>query len=145
MAGTISMCVQSWRDDGRIHMPIQYEIDEDRGVVRTTASGRLTDEELLEHKRALLDDPRFRPGMAELSDVRGVDELAVTPAGIAEAAQFDESHSDHFGSHRLALLVPTDLVFGMGRMYEQRTDGNTGGVQIFRDEAEALRWLESSG
>ena len=94
-------------------MPIQYDIDEEMGVIRTTASGRLTDEELLEHKRTLLSDARFRPGMRELS------------------------------RHQLALLVPTDLVFGMGRMYEQRTEGNTGGVEIFRDEAEAQRWLDA--
>lgn len=125
-------------------MPIQYEIDEKDGVVRTTATGRLTDDELMAHKRALLADPRFRGGMRELSDVRGVDELAVTPEGIANFASFDRAHTGVLEAHHLALLVPTEFVFGMGRMYEQRTDGNTGGVEIFRDEEAALSWLNSS-
>lgn len=125
-------------------MPISYDIDEHRGVVRTIATGRLTDEDLLDHKRALLADARFRPGMRELSDIRGVDQLDVTPQGIMEAASFDADYEAELGAHRLGLLVPSDLVFGMARMYEMRTAGSTGGVEVFRTEDEALRWLGSS-
>lgn len=124
-------------------MPITYDIDETLGVVRTLVTGRLTDEQLIAHKHRLLADPRFTPGMKELSDVRGVEAMEVTPRGIAAAVSFDSSHSSKLDGHRLALLVPTDLVFGMARMYEMSTEGNTGGVQVFRSEDEALGWLEA--
>jgi hypothetical protein len=59
-------------------MPITYRIDTKQGLVLTAATGVLTDDELLEHKRALAADPTFSPGMRQLSDVRGVERLAVT-------------------------------------------------------------------
>ena len=124
-------------------MPLTYLIDEELGVVRTTATGRLTDAELLEHKKVLMDDPKFRPGMRELSDIRGVDALDVSPQGVMRAASFDSANSPTVGRHQLGILVPSDHVFGMARMYQMRTDGNTGGVHVFRDEAEAELWLTS--
>lgn len=126
-------------------MAITYEIDEERAFVRTTITGRLTDADLIAHKEALLADPRFRIGMKELSDVRGVEDLQVTPHGVMMAAKFDSENNEGFGDHRLSLLVSEDLVFGMARMYGSRTLGNTGGVGVFRSEEEALAWLESSG
>ncbi|MDH3206648.1 MAG: hypothetical protein OEO79_08550 [Gemmatimonadota bacterium] len=125
-------------------MAIRYEIDEERSIVMTTATGRLTDAELLAHKEALLADPRFRPGMKELSDIRGVEDLDVSPEGVMAAASFDSRNSPVLETHRLGLLVSTDLVFGMARMYEMRTDGNTGGVKVFRSEEEAMLWLDAS-
>jgi hypothetical protein len=74
-------------------MAIRYEIDAPRGIVLTTADGILTDDELLDHKRRLVEDPRFTPGMKELSDVRGVDQLEVTPEGIGRMVALDELHA----------------------------------------------------
>ena len=123
---------------------ITYRIDEALGVVRTTVTGRLDDQDLLAHKRALLADPRFTVGMKELSDIRQCEQMDVTPQGIAAAASFDSDHSSELRAHRLGLLVPTDLVFGLARMYEMSTDGNTGGVMVFRTEEDALRWLDEA-
>ena len=124
-------------------MPISYEIDEEQEIVRTTVTGRLTDDELLAHKQALVEDPRFREGMKELSDIRGVTELDITPEGVLKAVSFDATNASRFGTHRLGILVGSDHVFGMARMYEMRTDGNTGGVAVFRSVEEARSWVES--
>ena len=125
-------------------MAMTYEIDEERSLVRTTVSGRLTDADLLAHKHALLADPGFRVGMNELSDIRRVEEFEVTPEGITAAALFDSKNKADVGTHRLALVASADLVFGMARMYGMKTDGNTGGVGVFRNEEEAVVWLEAS-
>ena len=79
--------------------------------------------------------------MKELSDIRPVSQLDVTPAGIGRFVQFDQQHADALDGHLLALLVPSDLVFGMGRMYEQRGADVSPSVRVFRDEAEARAWL----
>lgn len=125
-------------------MPITYEIDKERSLVRTTVTGRLTDADLLAHKHALLADPRFSMGMNELSDIRGVEDFQVTPEGIMAAAFFDSQNKAGLGTHQLALVASADLVFGMARMYGMRTEGNTGGVGVFRSEEEARSWLEAS-
>ncbi len=125
-------------------MPMSYRIDEEQGVVFTTADGKVTEQHLMAHKAALLQDPKFRPGMKELSDMRAVEALEVSPEGIASAVRFDADHASDLSEHKLGLLVPTDFVFMVARMYEAGTEGNTGGVEVFRSEEEARRWLESS-
>jgi len=122
-------------------MPITYVIDESSGVVLTTASGVLTDQELLEHKRKLTSDSKFRPGMVELSDIRAITKLAVTNAGIAQFVSQDASDKAALEGHKLAIVVSDDLAFGMARMYEMMTSMNIPGVRIFRDINEARSWL----
>ena len=59
-------------------MLIRCSIDEYLGVVFTTASDVLTEEELLEHKRRVLSDPKFKPGFVELSDVLFISDIVIS-------------------------------------------------------------------
>lgn len=121
-------------------MPVSYRIDSPNGIVWTKVTGVLTDEQLLRHKEALLADPAFRAGMKEISDVRDVERLDVTREGIRRFASFDAVHSSHLSAHEIALLVSDDLTFGLGRMYGALTEGNIGGVKVFRCESEVRSW-----
>lgn len=123
-------------------MTISYRIDPDQGIVLTEASDVLTVRELMAHKQALLNDPQFRPGLKELSDVRQVDQLAVTPDDLRALAAFDHKHAAVLSEHKLALLVPNDYVFGMARMYQLLSESGGDNVMVFREEGEARRWLE---
>ena len=124
-------------------MPITYRIDTERNLVHTTASGTLTDEDVISMKASLVRNPDFRPGMNELSDIRQVEELAVTPEGIRQMVQQDEEDVDQITKHRLAIVVSQDLAFGMARMYEMLTEGHMENVSVFRELDEAVAWLES--
>jgi hypothetical protein len=53
-------------------MPASYHIDPKVGVVFTTLTDYVTDEDLLDHQRRLLADPDFRPMMHQCIDARGV-------------------------------------------------------------------------
>lgn len=122
-------------------MPITYRIDTARGLVLTTATGVLTDDELLEHKRALAADPAFAPGMRQLSDVRAVEQLAVTSEGVRLMVALDRDQADQLGDYRLAIVTGADVVFGTARMYQTMTDDQLNHVQIFRDMDDARAWL----
>jgi hypothetical protein len=122
-------------------MPITYRIDTDQGLILTAATGVLTDEELLKHKRALAADPDFSPGMRQLSDVRGVERLEVTPEGVRLMVALDRDQADQLGDWRLAIVTTADFVFGTARMYQSMTDEEQNRVQVFRDMAEARSWL----
>ena len=69
--------------DGKHPMPISYQIDDERGVVLTVASGLLTTGELIAHKEQLMNDPRFKSGIVELSDVRAIEKINVNGGAIA--------------------------------------------------------------
>ena len=123
-------------------MPISYHIDSQHGVILTTASGVLTDDDIIKHKQELLRDPAVKPEMRELSDVRGVDRLEVTAEGIQRFVAQDASNASGLRGHRLAIVVSSDFVFGTARMYEVLTETNPLEVMVFRDIDKAKAWLE---
>jgi hypothetical protein len=123
-------------------MPVSYHIDVKRDLVLTTASGILTDEDVLEHKAKLTNDTLFKPGMKELSDLRFIDRLAVTPDGVRAMVQKDSLDKVQLVSHKLAIIVSQDLAFGMARMYQTLTQSNLENVGIFRSIEDARVWLQ---
>ncbi len=94
-------------------MPISYVIDAGRNLVLTTASGTLTDDDVLGLKGRLVRDPDFKTGMNELSDIRSIDHLDVTPAGVRAMVQRDERDAARVGSHKLALVLSKEVAYGM--------------------------------
>lgn len=123
-------------------MPISYRIDVERGLVLTTASGTLTDDDILQLKDRLVRDPDFTPGMKELSDIRNIDALDVTPAGIRAMVQQDGKDSERITFQRLALVLSDDVAFGMARMYQTLTGSRMANVGVFRDIEQAKAWLQ---
>ncbi len=122
-------------------MPITYRIDLELGAVFTTITGVLTDEEMIRHKEQLVKDPDFRPDLKQLSDVRGIESLDVTPEGVRHFAVMDKEHASRLGEHRLAIVASEDAVFGTARMYQMFTEQNVEHVQVFRDMETAREWL----
>lgn len=120
---------------------VTYRIDSECGVVLTTATGVLTEEDLLTHKHALRRDPDFRPGMVELSDVRGIERLQLTSDGVRRLVADDESDAGRMSSHKLAIVVSREVVFGMARMYGTLTQEHLPNLGVFRDMEEAKAWL----
>lgn len=121
-------------------MPIAYRIDESRGLVITTATGSLTDQDILGLKSRLAADPQWSPSMRELSDVRAIDRLDVTFSGVQKMVWRDENIPS-IRKYRLAIIAPQDHVFGMARMYEMLTKRSVPNVMVFREPEEALAWL----
>lgn len=121
-------------------MPITYTIDRQAGLILTTATGMLTNQELLEHKQRLSRDADVRVGTVELSDVRGVASLEITAEGVRQFVAHDAADTERFADYRLAIVASEDVVYGMARMYQMMTDPNAK-VRVFRSMTEARAWL----
>lgn len=123
-------------------MPIDYEIDAARSLVRTRCTGETTLAEVLEHFSELRADPELPKRISVLLDLTGI---ATAPerdqlrAIVSEIKQLG-------GSLRwgvMAIVARTDLVFGMSRIlgvFVEDAFSNTG---VFRQVREAERWLET--
>ena len=118
-------------------MPCGYIIDLARSLVLSRGWGIVTDRELLAHVRALTIDPRFVRNLHQLADLRDVVDVEVTAATIREMASLNP-YGD--GSRR-AVVVTSDVLFGMARMYQILRDEPTDELEIFRTLDDALRWL----
>jgi hypothetical protein len=118
-------------------MPAAYRLDLHFRVVWSRAWGVVTDEELDAHSRALRADPRFEPSFRQFQDLTDATEPRVTPAGLLLLAQINP-----FGKHaRRAVVVASDVVYGLARMHEQLRNESGDDLRVFRDRADALAWL----
>ncbi len=118
-------------------MPITYHIDKINKIVFVNAAGKFTAEDFRIHKRELADDSDFDPHYGVLFDLRSITEFRLSTAEISE---FALNYIFHKRARR-AYLVPTDEVHGMIRMFSSLSEFESDVFQIFRDMAEARRWL----
>jgi len=115
-------------------MPADHRIDLNDRIVYSRAWGILSDEDLLSNNVAA--DPAFAPDLRQLYDLTDVTEIAVTAAGLRALA----ATSRFAPTARRAIVVSSDVVFGMSRMYAI-ISGHEEWVRVFRDRAAALAWL----
>ena len=97
----------------------------------------LSDAELFAHARALKQDPRFSPTSRQLLDFSDVTSLFVTADGVRTMVGLNPWGR---GSRRAA-IAPSDLAFGLARMYEALTQLEHGEFQVFRTMNEGMGWL----
>jgi hypothetical protein len=121
-------------------MPAFYKIDKEHRIVLSTAHGVLTRADVLAHQENLLKDPDFDPGYSQIFDFSQVTAFELSAEeirGLAKRSVF----SPH--SHR-ALIAPSDLGFGLGRMFEMlRENEGELGIRVFRTLEQALDWVFS--
>jgi len=121
-------------------MRVSREVDRTRRIVILGVSGELDDEGLLRLVAELQKDPEVTPNFALLIDLREASGLAVTGNGVRALVAQPLVLSP---ISRRAVVVPTDLGFGMARMYEILREHRGGGIRAFRDFDEAQRWVTS--
>lgn len=121
-------------------MEVQRTIDRAARLVMLTVSGDLGDAELLRVGDELASAPEIEPDFSLLIDLRQAHGEKVTSAGVYRIVERALVLSP---TSRRAVVVPTDLGFGMARMYEMLRTNRGGGPRVFRDYEEARRWVTS--
>jgi len=123
-------------------VPITYEIDVDKRLLRTTAVGQVTPREVINHFWALARDARFpeRPDVfLDLSAVDSVPDARQLSIVIGEMKRIGAKL--RFGA--CAILASRDALFGMMRMFEALAEESFRETRTFRDPTEAEAWLVS--
>lgn len=125
-------------------MSISYHIDRDLGLLTVKAEGEISDQDIQQYRVALMDDSDLLCVTKELCDLREV-ALAISPSRMTEVAGL---HRDVFvgvGSTMCAVIVSSDLLYGLLRMYAQCVGPLGHEVLPFREVAEAREWLGLPG
>ena len=121
-------------------MPAFYKIDKERRLVLSTASGVFSRTDAQGHMERLVKDPDFDPSFSQISDFTQVTEFSISVEEIQELAR----RSVFSPQSRRAFIAPTDLAYGLGRMYEMlRENEGEMGIRIFRTLEDALDWVLS--
>jgi len=116
-------------------VPVEHRIDPEQHLVCARAWGVLTDKDIRDAREALACEPGFTPDLAFLFDLTDVTEVALSTVTIWRL-----SRSSVFGrGARQALVVSSDVAFGMARMYVMLTERTD--IEVFRNRQSALDWL----
>jgi hypothetical protein len=119
-------------------MPLDYRIDGNR--ITITASGKVTPDHFDKLVERLRSDSAWSEVTLELSDFRDA-EFSVRPDSITQLARQDATRLPSV--LRRAVVVSTDLQYGLARMYCSLMSRSGQDVRPFRDLDAATRWLES--
>jgi hypothetical protein len=116
-----------------------YAIDRTRHLVQIRLFGKVSIADLQDLQRRVGLDPAFAPDLHTLTDLSEVTEVDVESFAIAAAAS---TPLFALGVRR-AIVAPTDLLFGLARMYASHAERGGGQIHVFRDRAAAEGWLRA--
>lgn len=119
-------------------MPVSYQLESARRLVRSRAWGVLTDAEIEAHYARLVQDPGFEPNFRQLCDmteVTRIDATAEMLRRLAQRAIFSP------GTQR-AFVAVQDAHYGLTRMFQVFCELEGTRVEIFREIADADAWLD---
>jgi hypothetical protein len=129
-------------------MPIEYCIDSERRIVIAKGYGTFTHEDVLRYQLDVWSRPDLA-GYDELVDMSHVELIDLSSTErLREMARLSAGMDDQSLLSRFAIVAPTDLAFGLGRMYEtyrSLDDRSTKQVSVFRSLDGALAFLGLSG
>jgi hypothetical protein len=123
-----------------VDFAITFRVHPKAAVITTFGVARVDD--FRQMSQALIDDPRYRPGMPLLVDHSSLDASVLTPTDIRAIGDFVATIGDKIGASSIAVVVPDKLTFGFVRMGELRANQPQLNVQIFYSLPEAVQWLQ---
>jgi hypothetical protein len=117
-------------------MPVTYRVDGERRLLVVTLAGLVTKKDLDELAEAVAND-----GAVDHSWPALVDASTLSPSGITTGMLRARADITHQEPVPVAVVAPTDVVFGLARMFQMMSEGRGNRVEVFRDTASALAWL----
>ena len=120
-------------------MPISYVIDESKKRLYSLATGLVTYDVLVAHMRS--EFGRAAASYPEVFDCTGAT-TDLTAADIRLLVHNRERIADVQEAGPVAIVAPTDLFFGLFRIFDMMTE-SLRPIRIFRNSADADEWLDS--
>jgi hypothetical protein len=124
-------------------VPVSYTYDEKENFVYTKASGVLTDEDLREFAKAMVADPRIKPGLRELVDLRAVDSVKLSTDSLGFIIHLNLENAEKYRGKMIALVATRELLYGLSKYFEviSHLDNAPFRLEVFRTISEAKEWL----
>ena len=122
-------------------MPITYRFFKSYKLVYALGTGSLTDQDCTSHAYQLFHDPDYDFGYNELLDLSRITAVDLTNDGVYLTSLEVVQHRDSLVNSKLAIVAPTDALYGMARMYELMLKPHLDNTQVFRTIFPALEFL----
>jgi hypothetical protein len=122
-------------------MPVVLKIDSRRKVVYSSFYGRVTGEELVNHRSTIAADPDFNWKLNEIVDFTDVIQLVISEETLQAMAGTQSLFSD---SSLHIIVAPEDLEFQLASKFKLLAKQTRPGVRIVRTRSEAYQLLGRS-
>ena len=123
-------------------MPYTIEFVESGSGIVFRGSGVLTEDELVEIRRGLTSDAEAMHLFAfVLIDLERVVELRLNREGVRRLVALDERLAQLVPDMVVAVIAPSDHMFGIARMWETDAEGTGWTIQVVRSRSEVESWL----
>lgn len=113
-------------------MPSAYHIDPARGLIIVSLAGPVSVYRLRQARAKVMADPAYDPRFGLLVDLSDADVTLLIGHALRQLAERPPT------AGRMAIVVASDLAYGMARMYELASPAD---VAVFHSRAEAEVWL----
>ncbi len=113
------------------------EIDRSAEIVRISFSGTVTEDSVRELSETLPTLPGYDARFRHLADLTQISVLELTYQYVASLAHTAPPRNHGF----LVIVAPRDLLFGVGRMFQQMAEPVNPKVEVVRSMAEAYEVL----
>lgn len=121
------------------------EVNSELGYLHVTTRGRASGDGFVRMSQELWAHPAWLQGFNLLLDHRPLDSRHLTSLEIRQISNARPDSPDGGAFRRIASVVETDLGFGLTRMWDFFTDGDSSREhRIFRSIEEAQCWLKES-
>lgn len=118
-------------------MSISYELDDQILIIKT--EGDFQPEDLQETFKKVFSDPKFKSGAKIL--IHDLDSVFVPTSKQIEAGAKNIEEIMHKFSAKMAIVVSSDVNYGMGRMMEIFCEQRNIDMKVFKEIEMAKRWL----
>jgi hypothetical protein len=130
-------------------VPITYEIDHQRKIVRARVVGTMTRDDPFQYQREVWSIPEIR-GYDQLIDATGMQAVDIpfpSADAMRDLAGLAASMDDPSVKTKFAIVATSAFAYGLARMYatyRALEPRSTRAVSVFRTVEEAMAWLEET-
>ncbi len=122
-------------------MPYTITHDENRGGVIATYSGAVTPEEIFNSLVERFDDTERGAALNySIGDFTNASGLSLSASNVRELAARAQNVLRRQENLTVAIVAPSDIAFGIGRMIQMYSSRNEG-IAVFRTLTEAQAWI----
>jgi len=131
-------------------MPANHHIDNDNQLILTTWEGEASDTEFIEAIKKYQDNIQNDPDYInynEIVDCRKITKLKLTSKGIKTIGTIASSTDTEDINKKLALIVSSNLAFGLARMYQAYRSFSKSAnkeIRVFKNKDDAINWAKTT-
>ncbi len=119
-----------------------YKIIKNKRLLIYKPEGVLTDTGIMDYINRVLQDADFKAGLLEFIDLSSVTEWQLTHSEVEKITFFDNVDMSPIKKiAKTGIYAPTDIAFGMARMYQTLAERYHSDIFISKDLEEATQYL----